>query len=711
MSTTSITRAAVAILALAALLALPALPAAAAPAGEILGAGSGAAIPGRYIVVLKDTAAMRRQGVGQRARALTRAHRGTLGAVYTGTPTGFAAAMSEAEAKRLATDPEVAWVEQDQVVRLTDTQESPPSTGLDRVDQRALPLDTTYSYEAGPSPATAYVIDSGIRVSHTDFGGRAANGWDFVSGDAVAEDCQGHGTHVAGTIGGTQFGVAKNVKLVAVRAFDCGGVSTTSSIQSAVDWVKTNAVKPAVVNMSLGITCTDGSGNPAPCPVDTGKAIKTAIKAGIDSGISFVIAGGNQNINACGNPFIQVVGIIGVGAADTNDAKRGTSNWGSCLDLWAPGQNIVSAGIANDTATSTRSGTSMAAPHVAGAVALLMARPGWSAKTPAELSTQLLSETTRNVITGLDAGSPNKLLYVNGPPIAGGSSVAFARHADGRLTLFGVNRGGTLHFRTQTAPGAATWTGWTPSVTPNWYSVCAETDSTPFMRLVALSRTQQVWHRGQIFTNQSAWSNWTQLDGLLNSCAVAFNGTKLELFGVNAQGQVWRRTEVNPGSGTFTAWAPVGGVPVLRSVAAERNGNGVVELFGLGRTGDIWHCWDTAANCAAPGPQWAQLDGQLSTIAVARSGSGALVVFGVNAAGQMFRREASSGTNNWFSWSQLDVPAAVGTLRSVAAETNADGRIALVAVNLAGQIWHRTQTAANASTYGPWTQLDGLLRP
>ena len=165
----------------------------------------------------------------------------------------------------------------------------------------------------------------------------------------------------------------------------------------------------------------------------------------------------------------------------------------------------------------------------------------------------------------------------------------------------------------------------------------------------------------------------------------------------------------HPGGGTYTPWAQLGGVPILRSVAAERNGNGLAELFGLDRAGQIWHCWDTASNC--PPGSWVQLDGQLSTIAVARNDAGVLSVFGVNAAGQLWRRDAAPGTNNWFSWSQMDVPASVGTPRWVAAETGADGRITLVAVNTAGQIWTRTQTAAGAGTYGPWAQLDGLLRP
>src|SRR5262245_31759944 len=221
------------------LLAVPgwAAPAAPTPSPRILGAASGVAIPGHYIVVLKDTASLRASGVAARARALTDEHNGRLGSVWQRTLRGFSVAMSETEATRLAADPQVAWVEQDQVLHLADTQENPPSWGLDRVDQHAQPLDTSYSYDAGPSPVTVYVIDSGMRISHSDFGGRASNGWDFVDNDAVAQDCHGHGTHVAGTIGGAQYGVAKSVHLVAVRALDCSNTSTSSSVQDAIEFI------------------------------------------------------------------------------------------------------------------------------------------------------------------------------------------------------------------------------------------------------------------------------------------------------------------------------------------------------------------------------------------------------------------------------------------------------------------------------------------
>jgi hypothetical protein len=230
------------------------------------------------------------------------------------------------------------------------------------------------------------------------------------------------------------------------------------------------------------------------------------------------------------------------------------------------------------------------------------------------------------------------------------------------------------------------------------------------MKLVGLRRSSQVWHRTQAVINTNTWGSWAQFDGLLNSCATTKESGKLYIFGTNNQGTLWGRSEIFPASGAFTSWIPFSGVPVLRAVAAESNISGNVQLFGLSRNGDIWHCWTIATNCAPAG--WSQMDGQLKTIAAARNATGAVAIYGVNAQNQLWRRDSLPGVVNvWLPWEQLDVPANVGTLRSVAAEANADGRIELVAVNLAGQVWRRSQSAPGSTTYTAWTQLDGLLRP
>jgi len=226
-----------------------------------------------------------------------------------------------------------------------------------------------------------------------------------------------------------------------------------------------------------------------------------------------------------------------------------------------------------------------------------------------------------------------------------------------------------------------------------------------------MTRAEQVWYRRQAAINSNTWLAWRVLDGTLTAGAMALNSLgRLEIFGVNTLGQAWHRSQAAPGVNVFSAWEPFGLPATLRSVSAELNADGLVEVFALTSTGQIWHRWQTAPSSATYTP-WVQLDGALTSIAVARNGDGTLQLFGVNRAGQIWRRDGGPGVNNWFSWSQLDDPPAVGTLRSLAAETNADGRVELFAVNTSGQLWHRWQASAGSDTYSAWAQLDGTLRP
>jgi subtilisin family serine protease len=362
-----------------------------APTGVILDAGSADVIANSYIVVLQPGDS----GVGAVSRRLIQRYGGQIADTYTSAVRGFHATMTETQAARLAADPAVRYVEQDATVATT----AAPAWGLDRIDQRALPLSKSYTAPAAAG-VTAYVIDTGVRTTHREFGGRAASGWDFVDDDARADDCKGHGTHVAGTIGGATYGVAKGVKLVSVRVLDCKGSGTYSNIIAGVDWVTAHAVKPAVANMSLGGTVS--------------KALDDAVDRSIAKGITYVVAAGNDHRDACKQSPAHDPNTITVGATDQKDTRATFSNYGSCLDIFAPGVRIPSAAGDSNTGTKLMSGTSMASPHVAGAAALVLAaHPNW---TPAQVRTELVGRAGSGLVRNPGAGSPNKLLFTGEAP-------------------------------------------------------------------------------------------------------------------------------------------------------------------------------------------------------------------------------------------------------------------------------------------------------
>ena len=368
-------------------------PAVAAPlTGDIRQAGSATAIAGSYIVVLKDGSVAT---VRAKAASLADKYDGAVNEVYGKALRGFETTMSEKAAKRLAADPAVAYVEQNQVMKLADTQTG-ATWGLDRIDQASLPLSTTYTYPNTASGVHAYIIDTGILTTHSQFGGRAVSGYDFVDSDSNATDCNGHGTHVAGTVGGSTYGVAKAVQLVAVRVLDCEGSGTTAGVISGINWVTSNAIKPAVANMSLG--------------GGTSTTLDTAVSNSIAAGITYGIAGGNDNASACNYSPARVTAAITVGATTSADARASYSNYGSCLDIFAPGSSITSAWYSSTTATNTISGTSMATPHVVGVAALvLQANPSY---TPAQVASYLTSNAVSGKVTSPGTSSPNLLLQV-----------------------------------------------------------------------------------------------------------------------------------------------------------------------------------------------------------------------------------------------------------------------------------------------------------
>lgn len=366
------------------------------PQITVEGTGSANAIADQYIVVMRPGA----RAAANRVAAVLEARNngGQIRSEYVAALQGFAVTLSPQALDVLRRNPNVASIEADQTLSLTATQ-SPATWGLDRIDQRAMPLNNSYTYNFTGSTVTAYVIDTGIRFSHNEFGGRAVTGYDAIDGGS-ADDCNGHGTHVAGTVGGTTYGVAKSVRVVGVRVLNCQGSGSNSQVIAGIDWVTTNHTsgQQAVANMSLG--------------GGVSSALDSAVRNSIADGITYVLAAGNSNANACNSSPARVAEAITVGSTTNTDARSSFSNYGTCLDIFAPGSSITSAWHTSSTATNTISGTSMAAPHVAGAAALYVQQN--PSASPQAVRDGLVNSATTGVVTNAGSGSPNRLLYTLG---------------------------------------------------------------------------------------------------------------------------------------------------------------------------------------------------------------------------------------------------------------------------------------------------------
>jgi aqualysin 1 len=356
-------------------------------------------IPNSYIVVLDQDPtpdgdeAQAAADADELIAAKTKS--GKVKHVYAAALRGFSAELTEEDAIALSEDPRVAYVEEDQPMEIVTTQ-SPVTWGLDRIDESALPLSNSYTYTTTGSGVNAYIIDTGIRVTHTQFGGRASVAFDALGGNGI--DCNGHGTHVSGTVGGSTYGVAKSVRLFAVRVLNCSGSGTTSGVIAGVNWVTSHRISPAVANMSLG--------------GGVSTSLDSAVNNSINAGVTYAVAAGNSNTNASNSSPARVSAAITVGSSTINDARSSFSNFGSVVDIFAPGSSITSAWSTSDTAFTTISGTSMATPHVAGVAARYLQTH--TTASPATVRNAIVAAANLNRLSNIPTGTANRLLFRSG---------------------------------------------------------------------------------------------------------------------------------------------------------------------------------------------------------------------------------------------------------------------------------------------------------
>ncbi|HEY0101813.1 MAG TPA: S8 family serine peptidase [Pyrinomonadaceae bacterium] len=549
------------------------------------------AIPNNYIVVFNESVPAGR--VAAFARQLAREHGGQLGYTYQTALRGFSVEMNEAQAVALSRSPHVAYVEEDAVVEGASVQTN-PSWALDRIDQRHLPLDTKYSYANSGAGVNAYIIDGGIRYTHQEFGGRAAFAYDYIAGGTGA-DCNGHGTHVAALLGGNTYGVAKGVKLWSVRVLDCANGGTLARIIAGVDWVTANHVKPAVANLSF-ITIVANS------------TIDVAVSNMIAAGVTTVVAAGNNTGDASLRSPARVPEAITVGATDPNDNQSPNSNFGAAVDVFAPGVDIFSAHVTSDTAIAQRSGTSSAAPFVAGMAARYLS--GNPQASPASVSKAITSNATPGKIPNIGAGSPNLLLYrPNG-------KIAFSSYRDGQFEIYSINPDGSEETRLTVHDYSDDyWPEYSPDGTQIAFT-SGRGDDLYYQIYVMNADGTNVRRITSNQTGHNAESAWSP-DGK----QIAFRSSRdgdWEIYVINVDGTNERRLTNSPGADIDPTWSPDGTKIAFPSFRGSPVAYDNIEIFTMNADGS--NQVNITNNLGATGanndyyPAWSGSGAQLSFV-------------------------------------------------------------------------------------------------
>ncbi|WUK73004.1 protease inhibitor I9 family protein [Kribbella sp. NBC_00359] len=685
--------------------------------------------------------------------------------MFTHALQGFSVQMSAAEAKKLAADPNVESVMQDHYMttatsvgaagvasvpspvsapRLT---QGPVAWGLDRVDQRGPDPDHKYHYDAkraGQGVQIWWVTD-GVRETHEDLTPRAVLADDLVNDGKDTQTCGDAGTHEAGISAGKFHGLAKAADIFVVRAFDCDDVGTAANVAAAIEFSANNAIKPAVIGLSLAPVCIDADRAPTPCDRDSVNLISAAVKhALVDKGIQVVQGAGDSvhpatgnGSDACTNDSGITTGVLYVGATGavtqagqpgqpnrTVDGAWFRSNYGRCVDIWAPGVSVDVPTSAADDSDIEMSAVGISSAFAVGALALLLSDPLFKNATPAELTAELKKRATPDVIIGMHAGDNNRLLFTKPP---GGFTIGTALDsspgADGSPTLTGVDPAGKMKVRFQTranlagqksarAAGLAassTWGPWITSSSAGWASAASEQNANGKLQLVGVTTTHQLWQRQQLVANSNTWASWSQLDtpSSLGVKAVTLKRLadgRVVMFGSNDDGASFFRVQTAANATTWSAWSPLPFTGSARSITAEANSDGNVEVFASDTDGKVWRTkqvstdsatWTTPATIPNAPPVY--------MVAASRHKDGRVDLFTLGEGNVLAHAtQTSAGAATYSAFTE---PIANTALTSISATINSTDQIDVIGVDTAGAVLESIETASDANTWPAFTQI------